>query len=240
MIQSYSIILWRKPEMEKISFEEIAHRAYDSLFVLQKYDEIFRPNYLTVNKKGDASKFEWSYNIFSEELQKKVMKIGKKEISVLGYSLSFFSSLNDDESCGISIRVGNKDSRFVNSLVINLPVCIDYSEEKNSNMLKTLFSELVNCFEPYWGCVSSNTFIIDDRMYMSGNNPLYLHWLNYWSNEVALTVNGIFFEKIKNMPDISYRDGILQIGKRAFDYKNDNDMEYFKNINSVYLKDCMN
>ncbi len=66
--------------MEKISFEEIAHRAYDSLFVLQKYDEIFRPNYLTVNKKSDASKFEWSYNIFSEELQKKVMKIGKKSL----------------------------------------------------------------------------------------------------------------------------------------------------------------
>lgn len=236
MIQTYSIILWRKPEKEEISFEEIVNRIYDSLCVLQKYDEIFRPNYLTVKKKSDASKFDWSYKSFSEKLQNEVMKIGKKEIPELGYTLSFFSSLNDEESCGISLRVGNKDNRFVNSLVINLPKSVEYSEEINSNMLKTLFYELVNSFEPYWGCISSNQFKMDNLKYLSGNTPLYLNWLNYWSTEVESTVSVAFFEKIKNMTDISYKDGVLQISKRALDYRNDKDMEYFKNINHVFLE----
>ncbi len=239
MLQTQKIILWRKPEIEKVSFDEIAHRAYDSISVLQKYDEIFRPNFLTVYKKSDASKFEWSYRNFSEKLQKKVMKIGKKEITELGYSLAFFSSLNDDETSGISVRVGNKDSKFINTLIIHLPLCINYSDDINSNMIKTMFTELVNCFEPYWGCVASNKFVITDN-YMSGNNPLYIHWLNYWSDEVASTVSDMFFEKIKKMPEISYSGGILQIGERAFNEKNDNDMELFKNINNIYMKDSIN
>lgn len=236
MIQTYSIILWRKPEREETSFEEIANRIYDTLCVLQKYDEIFRPNYLTVKEKSNASRIDWSYKIFYEKLQNQVMKIGKKEIPELGYSLSFFSSLNDEESCGISFRVGNKDNRFVNSLVINLPNSIEYSEEKNSSMLKTLFCELVNSFEPYWGCVSSNKFKMDNLKYLSGNTPLYLNWLNYWSNEVESAVGEEFFEKIKNMKDVLYKDGILQISKRALDYRNDKDMEYFKNINHTFFE----
>lgn len=235
MVQTYKIILWRRPEAKETSFEEIAHRIYDTLCVLQRYDEIFRPNYLTVWKKSDASKFEWSYKSFSENLKNKVIKIEGEEKPELGYTSSFFSSLNDDESCGIRFTVGIKDNKFVNSLVINLPYSIDYSEEEKSIMLRTMFSELVSKFEPYWGCVCSNKFEIDNLRLLSGNTPLYLHWLNYWSKDVESTVSGKFFKKIQKMKDISYKDGILQISKNALNDKNNKDIEFFKKINDVFF-----
>lgn len=235
MIQKFTIILWRKAEQEEKSFDEIAREAYETLCILQKYDEIFRPNYLTVKKKSDASKFEWNYGSFLDALQNGVMKIGKNKLTELGYSISFFSSLNENESCGISLRVGNKDAKFVNSLIMGLPICLDYRENVNSCMLKKLFCELTNCFRPYWGCVSNNKFQIGELGYMRGNNPLYIHWLNYWSKDVVSTVSSKFFEDIKNISEISFMDGVLQLGENAFDCRNGKDKIYFEEINKYYL-----
>lgn len=235
MNQTYTIILWRKAETKEESFDEISKRIYNTLSLLQKYDEIFRPNYLTITKKNCISKFEWNYLNFSSKLQNGVIKIGKDEMSELGYSLSFFSSLNENESCSVTLRVGNKNTRFVNSIIISLPVIVEYSKKSNSNMLKKLFIELVNCFEPYWGCVSNNKFKIGTIGHMCGNKPLYIHWLNYWSKDVTDNVASSFFENLVNFSNVSYKDNILQLSENAFDYRNEKDFLYFQNINNYYL-----
>ena len=235
MIQKYSIILWRKAELEEKSFDEIAKETYDTLCILQEYNEILRPNYLTVKKKSNVSKFEWNYEMFSEVLNNGVITVGKNKMNSLGYSLSFFSSLNENESCGISLRVGNKDSRFVNSFIIELPISLDFNDNNNSYMIDELFCKLVNSFGPFWGCVSNNKFQIGDLGYMNGSNPLYVHWLNYWSGEVVSTISSKFFDIIKNVSDISFQDGILLLRDSAFDCRNENDTAYFQEINKYYL-----
>lgn len=237
IIQTYSIVLWRKAEKEEITFDDIARRAYDSLDILQKYDVIFRPNFLTAKSKKKVLAFEWNYASFSQNLQNGIMKIGKEEISQLGYSISFCSSLNENESCGILVKVGNRDSRFYNSIVINLPTCVNYCEKSNSDIIKELFTELVNCFEPFWGCISSNQLDIEGLAYMNNNNPLYVHWMNYWSREVALTINKKFYEEIKRITGIAYKGGFLQLSDNVLSSKNEKDLALFKTVNDIYLAD---
>ena len=91
MIQSYSIILWKKAEKENKTFAEISKEAYEVLKLFQDYPNMLRPNYLTAKSKKEIKEFNWNYENFSKELRKGINKDGKMVLEDLGYSVSFFS-----------------------------------------------------------------------------------------------------------------------------------------------------
>lgn len=51
MLQTHTIILWKKPEKEAMCFEDLAQKAIDIMSVFQEFDPEWRPNYLTGYKK---------------------------------------------------------------------------------------------------------------------------------------------------------------------------------------------
>lgn len=94
MIQRHSIILWKKAERKDKDFEEIAKETYEVLKQFQECPQELRPNYLTAKTKKDIKEFDWNYENFRSMLKKGVNKEGENIFEDLGYSISFFSSLN--------------------------------------------------------------------------------------------------------------------------------------------------
>lgn len=232
-MQKNSIVLWKRAEKNK-DFDETAAEMYRVLNILQDYPVVLRPNYLTTNKKNKKMEFEWKYDTFYEELKKGVNKVGKTVFQNLGYSLSFFSSLNEYDSCGISIRVGVSQPQFVNSLIIDMPSSMSLSEEKENKMIYNLFLSLVTEYKPYWGCVSNNKLKIGNSGFMKNNIPTYLHWLNYWAEELISEI-GVEFLKRLQKEGIIFLDGILRLSEKAINADEDNDVIYFNKVNERYL-----
>ena len=113
--QTYSMIFWRHTEKENTSFDDISERIYKVFQIFNKnlpYE--YCPNYKTVNKKCDAKIYDWNYENFCNDLKKNINHTKECVFEKLGYSLSFFSSLEDNKLFGYRLNVGVKDSRFIN------------------------------------------------------------------------------------------------------------------------------
>nr|MCR4933690.1 hypothetical protein [Lachnospiraceae bacterium] len=156
MVQCYSIILWKKAEKNDKSFNQIAEDAFSVLEVFKNFSSEFRPNYLSAASKKEVREFDWDYNSFYSLLKSGVNKEGKEIFKDLGYSVSFFSSKEDEKSCGINLHVGAKNERLLNTLIVDLPISFDMCKVENAKIIYDLFSGLVNVFRPFWGCVSDN------------------------------------------------------------------------------------
>lgn len=51
MLQTHTIILWKKPEKEVMCFEDLAKKAFGIMSVFQEFNPEWRLNYLTGYKK---------------------------------------------------------------------------------------------------------------------------------------------------------------------------------------------
>ena len=153
MIQKHSIILWRKPDQPHASIRQIAEHAYKTLCVFQAYPFEFRPNYLTANSKKECITFDWDIQSFIGLLEKNINREGDQIFTDLGYTLSMFSSLKENESFSFLLRIGNKLPQFLNTLVIGIPLSMN-SDPVMANIVSDLFGQLSQTFEPFWGCIS--------------------------------------------------------------------------------------
>lgn len=108
MIQRHSIILWRKADRADKSFEEISKEAYEVLNLFQDCPQELRPNYLTAKTRKDVKEFDWNYENFSNMLKKGINREGETTFEDLGYSTSFFSSLDEQNSTAFIMTAGNK------------------------------------------------------------------------------------------------------------------------------------
>lgn len=122
MLQRHAIILWKKAESEDRNFEDFSKEAYDTLNIFQDYPQELRPNYLTVTSKKDIREFDWNYEQFYRVLKKGVNREGEAVFEELGYSISFFSSTDENASCAFLMSVGNKNDKFYNTFIIDLPL----------------------------------------------------------------------------------------------------------------------
>jgi len=142
MIQRHSIILWKKAEKKDKDFEEIAKETYEVLKLFQECPQELRPNYLTAKTKNDIKEFDWNYENFRSMLKKGINKEGENIFEDLGYSISFFSSLNGQNSCGFEIIAGNKNEKFYNVLIVNLPLSLNLYEKKRQIWLRAYLKNL--------------------------------------------------------------------------------------------------
>lgn len=227
MLQRHSIILWKKAEDIGKKFEEIAKETYAVLNLFQDCPQELRPNYLTAKTKKNIKVFDWNYENFRSILKKGINKEGKNMFEDLGYSISFFSSLSEQNSCGFEIIAGNKNEKFYNVLIINLPLSLNLYDKQTADMIKNLFERLVSSYMPFWGCISNKVLSQKYGKYLEGNLPTTVHWMNYWSEDIIYTIG---MEKIQNVvgknSEISFKSGILSIKETALNVGKEDDIRY--------------
>lgn len=224
MEQRHSIILWRKAEEKDKVFEDVVKEAYGVFKLFQGYPQELRPNYLTAETKKDIKGFDWNYENFSSVLKQGINKEGKNIFEDLGYSISFFSSMNEKEACSFQMKVGNKNEKFYNTLIIHLPLSLNLYDKKTAEMISVLFEKLVQAYMPYWGCISNRALSRQYGKYLEGTLPTTVHWMNYWSEDIVRTIGMKKIEKIIDInPIITFKNGILSIKKTALDVDNQDD-----------------
>ena len=227
MWQKHSIILWKKAEDADKTFNEIASEAYQVFSAMQKFPPQFRPTYLTAKTKKSARETDWTRVQFFDELSKKVNREGRKSFKELGYTISFFSSMTEVDSCSIKMTVGNKVPQFYNTLIVDFPFLFDIDNTESAKSVYAMFETLVKCFRPFWGCVSNAQLSRQFGGFIADGIPTTVHWINYWSPEI---VNSIGEAKIQDalreLPDATLNDGILIVREKPFDIEDKVSVEY--------------
>lgn len=236
MVQRHSIILWKKAEEEDKIFEEISEEAYEVLKLFQDYPQKLRPNYLTAKTKKDVKRFDWNYENFSNELKRGVNKEGKNMFENLGYAISFFSSIDEEDSCAFQMRAGNKNEKFFNTLIVNLPLSLNLYDEKMAGEISNLFEKLVQAYRPYWGCVSNGILSQKYGQFLENMLPTTVHWINYWSEDIISTIGMERIQKIiDKYPIISLKKGVLLINDKALDVDKEDDMRFHDELQKQLL-----
>ena len=231
MVQYHKIILWKEPDSEEGGFDDIAKDAFSIMDVFQQFPSEWRPNYLPGYRKSDK-RFEWNYENFVPLLKKGANREGKKVFSDLGYRIGFFSSLDDDESFGHSLGIGN--TKFTNVLVTDIALNLDLTEKTNADKIVLLFEKLVDRFSPYWGCIS-NSYIVSEYGYFDKekNLPKTTYWVNYFNDAI---LDNIGREKIQEVLDkyegVTFKDGFLKIKDTAIDFEDAADIQLHKEIDA--------
>lgn len=235
MTQRHSIILWKKAEEKDRGFEEIARETYEVLGLFQCYPQELRPNYLTGKTEKDIKEFDWNYENFRDVLKKGVNKEGKSIFEDLGYSISFFSSLNGQDSCGFEVVAGNKNERFYNVLIINLPLSLNLYDAKRAGMITGLFEKLVRLYLPYWGCVSNKALSRKYKKFLEGDVPTTVHWVNYWSEHIVGIIGREKIESLVGNNTVSFNGGILTIKGTALDVEKEHDVALHAKVHDRLL-----
>ncbi len=227
MTQRHSIILWKKAYDKSNSFEEIAKDAFELLKLLKKFPVNFQPTYLSEKSKKESILFDWNFDNFKLLLEKGVNSEGQIVFYDLGYTLSFFSSLNNEDSCSIKITTGITNANFINSFILDLPIGFDLFNNENADLVKNLFKSLINIYKPFFGCVSNKALTRKYGAHLKNDKPAIVHWLNYWSENIVEKIDN---EKINSVLQknnrISFSDGIFSIKETSIDIENEKDVEY--------------
>ena len=151
-MQTFSILLWREAEQSPIDFPYFTEHTFNTINMYNELPSQYRPNYLTACSKSSAEKMCWELSAFQRELLKPKHRVEKKgEYSALGYIISFFSSLEDISSFGYSLSIGNTNSRFFNSIVIDIAPSFNLFELQNAKIIKDMWVRSVKEFQPIWG-----------------------------------------------------------------------------------------
>jgi len=183
MIQTYTMILWSKPYDAEI--DEMTDICFRVLSELKNYGPELLPKYLTVWKKSDAKEFDFSKENIKQQLEKNTNKEGDLVFYDLGRSISFFSSLNDGLSCGISLRVGMSNPKFVNSLVVDLPYTKFSGFDDRLDEFEALFKRLISILNPYFAFISNSLNNQLSDTFWENGRPTYVHWMNYYDKALA-------------------------------------------------------
>ena len=196
IMQLHKMIFWGKPKKE--SFKEISQRAYQVIQLLDSFGEDLKPKYFTAFKKSEAEQYDGTYNTLYSHLKRGVNREGNVVYEDLGYSISFFSSMDNKRSAGIRMTLGVSHKSFVNTLIIKLPQAMDVYSKHVANNLTNLFKELIGAFNPFWGCIVNDLNVerYEGDLYKN-HLPSTVHWLNFFGED---TVNKIGLDKIKQAP----------------------------------------
>lgn len=184
MLQRHSLIFWSNASNE--NFEESLKKSNKLLFVLKEFGYELSPNYITAKRKKDVQIFDWSIDTLAELLKKGVNKEGKTTFSDLGYRVSFFSSLKEDDSAGISLLVGVSNPNFINNFIVNLPLSLPmYDDNLLNEKLIKVFKECIKILNPFWACISNSANLKRYDGYWGEKLPTAIHWVNYFDNEIS-------------------------------------------------------
>ena len=190
MRDSYEMILWAKANENKLGIQ--TRQVFDILTILNEVPYL-KPKYLTAYKKGDIEEFKLTV----ENVEKLIIKEKDRKYPELGSRISFFTSLEDEEAVSISIQIGVSENKFNNTIVIDLNY--DYKNEKIEmfDELSNIFKKLVGIFNPYYGCITSESVIDVFDLYYDDlrNSPTSIFDINYWGEDL---ISKLAINRIKN------------------------------------------
>jgi len=236
MVQYYTIILWRKPESENITFDEIAERAYKTISVYQKLPNNYKPNYLNGTRKKDAKLFDWSYENFANTLQQGANQENGQVFKELGYSIGFFSSLDNNQSCGYSMSVGKTNDLFINSFIVALSIDMDYYLPDTSKLIEDLFKESIKTFGAFYGAVVNS--LMDKYIYYDkdANEIKSIHWLNYVAPDITQNIKESKLKKLmKKYKEFEYDNGFIKLQNKAINAENPEEVKYKEELERELL-----
>lgn len=234
MQQTHDLVLWKNADEENRTFPEIAQEVFDVLQIFLKYPKNFRPNYMGGGSLEKIRPFSWDFQDFKKLLAEGVNRDDKKIFERLGYSISLFSSLDNAKSFGIRMRVGIKNQKFFNTLIVSFPIECNVYKKSEAKQVEELFIDLCFAFKPFWGCISNKMLFEKYKSYLQGKKPQMVHWLNYWGNEVESTIGGGRIQSaIEAYPSSWYKDGVFCIQPTALDVENETDMRYYNQVNAM-------
>lgn len=235
--QTYTMIFWRHAEKEDIAFDDIAKRAYDTLQIFNKYfPEKYRPNYTTVKNKSEANLYNWNYEDFCNDLMKNVNHTRDMVFKDLGYSLSFFSSLNDESSCGYMIHVGATNKMFLNTISVNLSIDFDYFNKDYYDILEKTFYKCAEKFGAFYASIY-NTKIGGGKFAKFKSDSVYditsVNWLNYWSPEILKSFDAKVLKKLeKEYEEFIFKNGFIKLQDKPLNAESEEDLEYKNQVES--------
>ncbi len=234
--QHHTIILWKKPLSSDTQFTEIVRNTVDTLSIFYDLPEQYRPNFYTSNRKSSAKPFVLSCDEIASYLQRKVLKVNYKECPELGVSLGLFSSMKDDSAFGYLMRVGVKDTKYINSLIVNIALDYKMYDEESARLIETLFEKSVAVFKPFWGAIVNNCAYNSDEHFMVNGLPTNVHWMNYWSDDI---IDRIGFRKIKKakkkFEQFDFENGIIKLQGLPINANNLHELEYQAEIEKLLL-----
>lgn len=226
MIDTYTMILWAKANDNKLEIQ--TNQVYRILSILNQTSYL-KPRYLTAYKKKNVKEFELTI----DNVKKLIIKKRDKQFTELGSRFSFFTSLDDEESVGISISTGVSKPGFQNNIVIELNT--DYKERKIEEFerLADIFKQLVVVSEPFYGCIASGSnYSLFGTYYNKNTNlPASIFDVNYWGEEIInnLSIHQIM-DRVYECEKIG-RGYYIRLQKDVIDTFNINHMRLQKNIN---------
>lgn len=236
MTQKHTMILWREPDLEIRSFDEIAKEAFDIMNVFQQFDNEWRPNKLVGYRQKDGP-FEWNYEHFAEALKKGVNREGKVEFPDLGYRMGFYSSSNEDRCFGHSLHVG--DTQFLNVLTVSIGLDWDLQNKLIADNLVLLFEELVEHFQPFWGCIA-NAKISKEYNYFNKEEyiPQTIYWVNYFNKTVEENIGQHKIDEVLSQyTNITMKNGILRLKDTMIDFNVELDVRMQQEVHHQLLHD---
>lgn len=194
MVQSYSIILWRKPV--GLSHEEAVSMTENTFKCLDEYNPDLLPRYLTAWSKKKAKLFDRSRESIESLFRKEQVRANWPETET-GYICTMFSSMDDSRSLGASFLWGMKYASGKDSVILNFPVRFP-DEYYEATSFKKLFCDLVECIRPHYAFVQNGqNNQISNRLWVE--KPTFVHWMNYYSKELLPDVK---IQKVRNCTEV--------------------------------------
>lgn len=223
------MILWARPKEESIDNQ--AEQVFNILMALNQI-EYLKPKYQTVRRKKDAVEFDLTL----ENVKELITNKRDKQFPDLGSIIGFFTSLNDNESAGISITIGVSNHKFINSIVIDLNWDYKKMEFKKFDELEGLFKTLIIQFKPFYGCVVSKSCKDNyDKYYDYINKKLKAIFdMNFWGHEILkeLKMDDEVLSKVYKYDEIS--DGYyIRLLKEPFNTLNTKHMELQQEVSKL-------
>lgn len=229
MIDTYEMILWANPKEN--SLDDQAEQLFNILMALYKIDYL-KPKYQTVRRKKDAVEFDLTL----ENVKNLIARKKNKQFPDLGSIISFFTSLNDNESVGISITTGVSNLKFQNTLIINFNTDLKENKIVTYDELTDLFKIMVKIFNPFYGCITckSNRNLFGGYFDNDNKKPYSIFDVNYWDMSIVNKLNPIskYSSQIYEFEEIDC--GIfLRLQKELINVSNINHVEFQKKINDL-------
>lgn len=228
MIDTYTMILWAKANDNKLDIQ--TNQVYRILTILNQISYLKPRYYLTAYKKENIKEFELTL----DNVKKMIIQKRDKQFTELGSKFSFFTSLDDEESVGISISTGVSKPGFQNNIVIELNT--NYKERKIEEFerLADIFKKLVVVSKPFYGCIASaSNYSLFSTYYNKNTNlPASIFDINYWGGEI---INNLPIHRILDRVYEYEKIGegyYIRLQKDVIDTLNINHMELQKNINA--------
>lgn len=224
----HCMLLWKKPCSDSLDFEIEA--LYHILTEFKNRGSCFAPNYLPAKNKKKSRSFEWSFKSFKEKILSAPINKGNKALGELGYSISLFSSFDENECVGFQATVGTRNDRFYDVLIVNLPDGLLYAK-KNRQMICELFRIAVKEFRPFWGCITDLSFFHQFSDFVDQGKPTTVHWVNYWSNEIVSDVGEQCLSTIFSQYSITMKNGVFMTSCEPLDIAVAKNLEFIMGLN---------